>query len=29
MIIPWFAPYNGAPPGVEIDWSNRDERRAA
>jgi dCMP deaminase len=19
--------YNGAPPGVEIDWSNRDERR--
>lgn len=20
--------YNGAPPGVEIDWSNRDARRA-
>ena len=20
--------YNGAPPGVVIDWSNRDERRA-
>ena len=19
--------YNGAPPGIEIDWSNRDERR--
>lgn len=19
--------YNGAPPGVEIDWSDRDERR--
>ena len=19
--------YNGAPPGLEIDWSNRDERR--
>lgn len=19
--------YNGAPPGVEIDWNNRDERR--
>ncbi len=21
--------YNGAPPGVELDWSNRTERRAA
>lgn len=20
--------YNGAPPGINIDWSNRDERRA-